>query len=134
MKTAKIRPTGRKALRRKRQSTRQPHLANTPKTPQLGQPHEAWRSKALATLAKQARGLKWSRSLFLLLLDELYVGDEFDALVGRPEKVPVTRYPEAIAVAIALRHSWRLDDLHEVADRLIGVSPRPAARRKSGTE
>jgi hypothetical protein len=63
--------------------------------------------------------LKWSRSLLLLLLEELYVGDEFDALVGRPEQLSVAQYPEAIAVAIALRHSWRLDDLERIVRDLV---------------
>jgi hypothetical protein len=54
-----------------------------------------------------------------LLLDELYVGEEFDALVGRPERLSVKRYAEAIAVAIALRHSWRSDDLEQTVRDLV---------------
>ena len=77
-----------------------------------------WRLEALADFARQTGGLKWSKELFLLLLDELYVGDEFDAIIGPPENLPARRYPQATAFAIALRHSWRPDNLNEVATRL----------------
>ncbi len=104
------------------------HVATAPENQQAGRLHEPWRSNALARFVRQARGLKWSRPLFLLLLEELYVGDEFDALVGPPEKLPVKRYPEAIAVAIALRHSWRPDDLTAV---VLSLGRFARSRRRS---
>jgi hypothetical protein len=51
----------------------------------------------------------------------LYADELFIALVGDPKTIPPRRYAHAVAVAIALRHSWRPDDLDAVADRL-GVS------------
>jgi len=63
-------------------------------------------------------GLKWNGALFLLLLEELHIGDDFDHLVGRPETIPPARYPESVAMAIALRHSWRPDDLADITDSL----------------
>jgi RadC-like JAB domain len=51
------------------------------------------------------------------LLGELNVDDTFTELVGRPQELPTRRYPEAIAVALALRHSWRRDDLVKFAKR-----------------
>ncbi len=75
---------------------------------------EEWRSGALEDFVRQTRGLKWSKGLFRLLLDELYVGDEFDEIIGPPDKVPLMQYPQAIAFAIALRNSWRSDDLANV--------------------
>lgn len=81
---------------------------------------EEWRFEALGDFVKQTRGLKWSRRLFLLLLEELYVGDEFDEIIGPPAKVSLTQYPQAIAFAIALRNSWRSDDLANVS-RALGL-------------
>ena len=82
----------------------------------------ASRMPALRALVRQTSGLKWTRALFLLLLDELYIGDEFEEIVGKPEKIPSARYPQAIAVAIAMRHSWRADDLGSVVQRLDGTT------------
>jgi hypothetical protein len=79
---------------------------------------EAWRSEALADFAQETRGMKWTRRLFVLLLEELYISDEFDEIVGCPNTVPPARYPQAVAVAIALRHSWRSDDLASIAQIL----------------
>ena len=79
---------------------------------------EDCRLQALADFARAARGLKWTKPLFLLLLDELYAGDEFDEIIGPPERLPVALYPGAIAFAVALRHSWRPDDLHQVRGAL----------------
>lgn len=63
-------------------------------------------------------GLRWSASLLELLLEELYADDSFFTLMGKPEELAIRRYPQAVAVAIALRHSWRQDDLSELAGRL----------------
>lgn len=81
---------------------------------------EEWRFEALEDFVKQTRGLKWSRRLFLLLVEELYVGDEFDEIIGPPAKVSLMQYPQAIAFAIALRNSWRSDDLANVS-RALGL-------------
>jgi hypothetical protein len=86
--------------------------------PDAAAQREQWRSEALEYFVKQTRGLKWSRRLFLLLLEELYVGDEFDEIIGPPAKVPLMQYPQAIAFAIALRNSWRSDDLANVSRAL----------------
>ena len=87
---------------------------------------ERCRLEALADFAQAARGLKWTRPLFLLLLDELYIGDEFDEIVGPPERLPVSRYPGAIAFAVALRHSWWPDDFSAIAETL---AMHPSKRR-----
>lgn len=82
------------------------------------------RLQALADFARAARGLKWTKPLFLLLLDELYVGDEFDEIIGPPERLPVALYPGAIAFAVALRHSWRPDDFSAIAETLAVHPPK----------
>jgi hypothetical protein len=52
------------------------------------------------------------------LLDELNIDAMFTELVGRPHGLPARRYPQAIAVALALRHSWRREELMKFAKRL----------------
>ena len=91
---------------------------------------ERWRAlvrpKALRLIAERTTGLPWTNDLLTLLLDELYVEDLFTVLVGPPHRLPASRYAQAVAVAIALRHSWRPDDLADVAQRL-GVRLPPTA-------
>jgi hypothetical protein len=70
---------------------------------------------------RQTAGLRWSEQLLAVLIDELYVDEDFVALLGEPEMLPVRRYPQALAVALALRHSWRPDDFARLVKRL-GVS------------
>ncbi|MGE3845093.1 MAG: hypothetical protein AB7I50_26315 [Vicinamibacterales bacterium] len=62
--------------------------------------------------------MQWSADLIDVLLEELYVGDEFTALVGDPKRLARRRYPQMIAFALALRHSWRPDDLACILRRL----------------
>jgi hypothetical protein len=53
-----------------------------------------------------------------VLIEELYIEEEFNALLGDPEVLPRRRYPQAIALALVLRHSWRPDDLACILRRL----------------
>lgn len=81
------------------------------------------RPKLLRRLVRRTNGLRWSAALFDALMDELMVGDEeFVALLG-PTRVATTQYPQAIAVALALRHSWNEVSLREFTRRLR--LPRP---------
>ena len=43
------------------------------------------RFEALSEFLKQTDGLKWNKELFLVLLEELYISDEFDRIIGPPE-------------------------------------------------
>jgi hypothetical protein len=61
--------------------------------------------------------------LLTLLLEEMWMDEEFQALLGPPRAIAVSRYPQAMAVALVLRHSWRRDDLRRMARRL-GLSLR----------
>jgi hypothetical protein len=125
MKTAR----GRKP---KRQTSRRPIPTNVRahERSQAGVGLTDWRADSripvLRKLARRLDGLKWTRALFLLLLDELYVSDEFDEILGTPENIPPARYPQAVAMAIALRHGWRPDDLHGVVKALAGGPSRTA--------
>ena len=90
------------------------------------------RPSALRKIAARARSLRWSRNLVSLVLYELGI-DHVAELIGPLRRMPPSRYPQAIAVSIALRHSWRPDDLARIARRLhLDVSHyrSPRARRQ----
>jgi hypothetical protein len=55
-----------------------------------------------------------------VLLNELNIDAMFTDLVGRPQGLPTRRYPQAIAVALALRHSWRREELVKFA-KCLGI-------------
>ena len=82
---------------------------------------EQWRTvlrpRALQLIAEKTAKLPWSRGLIATLLEELNIDGAFTELVGRPQGLPTKRYPQAIAVALALRHSWRREDLVKFARR-----------------
>lgn len=83
---------------------------------------ERWRTelrpRALRVIASRTAKLPWSRGLVSVLLDELNVDATFTELVGQLRRLPTRRYPHAISVALALRHSWRREDLVKYAKRL----------------
>lgn len=61
-----------------------------------------------------------------VLLEELYVDDGLEGLLGKPpNELQVRQYPQAIAAALILRHSWRADDLACILARL-GVTDGPS--------
>lgn len=81
--------------------------------------------KVLRLIARRVKTLSWTPALLALLLDELYVDDLFTEVVGDPDAIPPHRYAHAVAVAIALRHSWQPNDLEAIADRLGVLRKRP---------
>jgi hypothetical protein len=76
------------------------------------------RTEALARAVAQTADLDWSPRLLRLLLEELYVDEEFEDLLGPANTIAITGFPQAIAVALALRYSWRRDTLEEFLRRL----------------
>lgn len=63
--------------------------------------------------------LRWSPSLMEVLLEELYVDNGLEELLGTaPEELRLRQYPQAVALALILRHSWRADDLACMFKRL----------------
>ena len=86
------------------------------------------RVEALRRIARQLKTLTWSPDLLALLLDELYVDELFTEVVGDPVTIPPQESASAVAVAIALRHSWRPDDLAAVARRLGDITGACEAR------
>ena len=98
------------------------------------QQHEAerWRQelrpRAIRTFAEGAAKLTWSRALLKLVVEELYPDDLFTELVGNLDRVPARQWPRVLAIAVALRHSWRRDGLTRVARRLRVSLATPADR------
>ena len=87
------------------------------------------RAEDLRALVQQCKRIRWSSRLLQLLVEELYVGDELVALIGPLRRVALRRYPEAVAVSLILRHSWRHDDLRTLARRL-GIALRPRSTKR----
>lgn len=69
------------------------------------------RPQLLRSLAHHLRGLKWSPRLLAVVLDELHVSDELEAILGDLRRVPTREYGRTLALAVAIRHSWKPDDL-----------------------
>ena len=64
-------------------------------------------------------GLDWSPALLATLLDELGENDGLQCLLRAGQThLDVVAYPQAIALALVLRHSWRPDDLHSMLESL----------------
>jgi hypothetical protein len=77
------------------------------------------RARAICSAVSATTSLLWSSSLIEALLEEMYVGDGFEGLLGEsPSQLQVRRYPQAVLVALILRHAWRADDLACILARL----------------
>ena len=83
---------------------------------------ERWRAelrpRTMRRFAARARTLTWSRALVKLVLEELFPDDLFTELVGSVDRIPPRQWPRVVAIAVALRHSWRRDGLSRIARRL----------------
>ena len=56
--------------------------------------------------------------LLRLLLEDIRPDELFLDVLGKPDRIATKRYPQAIAVALALRHGWQRDDLVMFSKRL----------------
>lgn len=98
---------------------------------------EERRPRAMRLFAARTMKLTWSRALLKVLVEELYPDDLFSELIGNLDRVPRRQWPQVIAIAVALRHSWRRDGLARIARRLhISLTTkadhdRPQQRRPS---
>jgi hypothetical protein len=81
------------------------------------------RPQVLTSLVEQARDLSWSPRLIGLLLEELHISDDFDRLIGPISGLPPTRYPQLLAIALVIRHSWCPPDLARIT-KSLGLSLR----------
>src|SRR5688572_30327643 len=82
-----------------------------------------WRRTVRPSMLRKATtattGLDWSPALFATLLDELDETDGIEWLLGPDRKdLDVDAYPQAIALALILRHSWQPDDLDWILESL----------------
>src|SRR6188472_1489131 len=69
------------------------------------------RPRAVRSAVSATASLRWSSSLMEVLLEELYVDDRLEELLGKsPTELRVRQYPQAVAAALILRHSWLADD------------------------
>jgi hypothetical protein len=77
------------------------------------------RPKAVRTAVSATESIRWNRRLLEAILEELYVDDHFEELLGleRGDLRP-RQSAQAIAVALILRHSWHPDDLAWILKRL----------------
>jgi len=83
---------------------------------------ERWRSelrpRAVRLIAERAAKLPWSPMLLRLLLEDIRPDDLFLDVFGKPDRIAAKHYPQALAVALALRHSWQRQDLLTFSKRL----------------
>ena len=79
---------------------------------------EQERPRAMRLFAARTAKLQSSRALLKVLVEELYPDDLFTELVGNLDRVPRRQWPHVIAIAVALRHSWRHDGLARIARQL----------------
>lgn len=104
------------------------------------------RPRAIRLFAARTTKITWSRALVKLIVEELFPDDLFTELVGHLDRVPPRQWPHVLAIAVALRHSWRRDGLTRLARRLrvslpakdshpkrASYRPRPSRLRFSGS-
>ena len=101
-----------------RRRTTMQHTTWAPERAQVDHWRRKVRPHVLRAIADQTTGLALSRRLLNALLDELHISDDFDALIGPTSRLPATHYPQLVAIALLLRHSWCPDDLSRTAKRL----------------
>ena len=99
---------------------------------------EELRPRALRLFAARTTKLQWSRALLKLVVHELHPDDLFSELIGNLDRIPRRRWPQVIALAVALRQSWREDGLVRLVRSLhvpTAASPMQShPRRKPSTK
>src|SRR5262245_18682318 len=79
---------------------------------------EELRPRALRLFAARTAKLSWSRALLKLVVRELDPDDLFSELIGNLDRIPRRCWPQVLAVAVALRHSWRQNGLERIVKSL----------------
>lgn len=117
-------PRGKPAGSRRLSSARasRPHIERSASRP-ADSATRRWRRdtrpKSVRAAVSATKGIQWTRPLIEAVLEELYVDDHFEELLGQaPGDLRPGQYAQAIAVALILRHSWHPDDLACMLKRL----------------
>lgn len=77
------------------------------------------RPRSVRAAVSATKGIRWTHPLIRAVLEELYVDDHFEKLLGRASgDLRPGQYAQAVAVALILRHSWHPDDLACMLKRL----------------
>lgn len=76
------------------------------------------RQAVLRSLLTNTVSLTWNKRLIALVLEELWIDDLFIDLMGEPRRLAKRRYPQAVAMAMLIRYSWRPDTLAYVVKQL----------------
>src|SRR4029077_17806658 len=79
---------------------------------------EELRPRALRLFTASTAKLRWSRALLKLVVRELHPDDLFSELIGNLDRLPPRRWPQGVALAVALRHSWRQNGLAQIVKSL----------------
>ena len=82
-----------------------------------------WRTTIRPAVLRKATtatiGFNWSPALFATLLEELGENDGVESLLGPiPNDLDPRAYPQAIALALILRHSWQPHHLRRILESL----------------
>ena len=93
---------------------------------------EELRPRTMRLFAARTAKLPWSSALVKAIVEELYPDDLFTELVGNLDRVRSRQWPHLLAIAVALRHSWRRDGLACIAGRLhISLATKPSHDRSN---
>ena len=117
-------PRGKLAGSRRLSSARdsRPHIERSASHP-ADSATRRWRRNSRPRSVRAAvyatKGFRWTRPLIEAVLEELYVDDHFEELLGRaPGDLRPGQYAQSVAVALILRHSWHPNDLACMLKRL----------------
>lgn len=93
-----------------------------------------WRRTVRPAILRRAAiattGLEWTPALFATLLEELRENDGLEALFGPMRKdLAVAAYPQVIALALILRHSWQPEDLRRILEALEVIDRKKTSAR-----
>ncbi len=113
------RRTGRSTLASSRNRSSSSRVAVTGKDAAVRRWRHAVRPHVLRSVVSTTKSLAWSSTLLRVLIEELHVDESLEDLLGMsPQQLKKRQYPQAVAVAVILRHSWRADDLTCILKRL----------------
>jgi hypothetical protein len=69
-------------------------------------------------LAVRTTKLRWTPVLLDLVLDQIASGDQLRELLPPLDKLPPARYPQAAVLSLAVRASWRRENLFHLLKTL----------------